>query len=85
MLLTVQAQPNAKTTKLVEWVTEDTIKIKIGAPAKEGRANNELIDWLAKRLELAKSTLELVHGQSSRMKLIKVPLTKSEIHKKLTQ
>ena len=84
MLLTIQAQPNAKATEVVGWVTEDTVKIKVGAPAKQGKANLELIGWLAKRLGVTKSEIELVHGQTSRLKLVKVPLNKSELHKKLT-
>ncbi len=85
MLLTVQAQPNAKATEVVTWITNNTVKIRVGAPAKQGKGNEELLNWLSKRLGVAKSNLELVHGLTSRIKLIQIPLTELEIHKRLTQ
>lgn len=83
MLLTVQAQPNAKTTKVVGWITENTVKIKVGAPAKEGKANRELVSWLADRLRVAKSEIEFVHGKTTRIKLLEIPLPDSTIKQRL--
>ena len=77
MLLTVHIHPNAKKNEIVKWLDETTIKIKIAAPAKEGRANKELIDFLAKTWKVSKSCVEIVRGTNIRMKHIMIYSTSS--------
>lgn len=84
MKLTVFVKPNARENKIDGWVDEYTVKIKIAAPAKEGRANQELVKFLSNQLGIAKSTIELVHGQTMIMKQLEIPLSESEVRAKLT-
>ena len=84
MKLTVFVKPNAHENKIVGWIDEHTVKIKIAAPPKEGRANRELVKFLAERLKIAKSTIELVHGQTMIMKQLEIPLPEAEVRAKLS-
>ncbi len=72
--LAVQVQPNAKKTEVV-GVFDDALKIRLHAPALEGRANLALIGFLAERLRLPKSAICLTHGQTSRRKLLELRAT----------
>jgi len=72
LLITVRVQPNAKSSEVVGCV-DGVWKIKLKAPAIEGRANEELIKFLAKKIGIAKSEIEIVKGKTSRMKVLKLP------------
>jgi uncharacterized protein YggU (UPF0235/DUF167 family) len=47
-------------------------KIAVAAPAIEGRANAELISWLASALRVPRSAIEIALGEHSRNKLVRV-------------
>lgn len=71
LLLTVHVQPGAKTTEVV-GLYGDALKIRLAAPPVDGKANAALVDFLAGRLGLPKSAIELKSGQSSRRKQLLV-------------
>lgn len=50
----------------------DALKIKLTAPPVEGAANKMCLTFLAQRLGLPKSSLEIVSGHTGRKKLILV-------------
>jgi len=74
--LRVKAQPNASRSEISGLYGEDALKIRVAAPAVEGAANKELVKFLAKKFKVPKSSVEFVSGQSSKIKLIKLELTK---------
>jgi len=47
VIITIYTKPNARENKLV-WVDEDTIQVWVAAVPKKGKANKELVDFLAK-------------------------------------
>ena len=69
--LAVKAVPNAPRSAIVGWAG-DTLKIKVHAPALEGRANEALCEFLAGELGLRKSAVSLARGAKSRLKLVDV-------------
>jgi uncharacterized protein (TIGR00251 family) len=73
IVLRVKIQPNSSRNEFVGLYGEDALKIKISAPAVEGSANKELIKFLSKSFKVAKSSIEIISGQSSKIKLIKIP------------
>lgn len=77
MLLRVKAAPNAKTSEIVGWEKDPNVgrvlKVRVSAPASEGKANAALRDFLAKSLGVAKSQVTLEKGDSSRMKTFAIP------------
>ena len=69
--LAVKVVPNAPRSSVVGWVG-DTLKVKVHAPALEGRANQALCEFLAEELGLRKSAVTLVQGAKPRLKLLEV-------------
>jgi uncharacterized protein (TIGR00251 family) len=75
--------PNAKVDKVI-GEHGDAIKIKLRAPAVEGKANAALRHFLAAQLEISKHAIVLEHGQKSRDKLVRVDgLSEKEIQIRL--
>jgi uncharacterized protein (TIGR00251 family) len=78
-LLPIKAIPNAPRNAIAGWLG-DALKIKISAPALEGRANEALCEFLAEELKLPKRAVTLAHGGKSRQKLIRIDgLTLAEV------
>lgn len=83
--LAVQITPNAKKT-LVVGVLDGALKIKLQAQPIDGKANDALINYLAKVLGVARSAVTITHGQTSKKKLIEIisaTLTPEEVGKRL--
>lgn len=70
--ITVRVQPNARKSEIVGCV-DGVWKIKLNAPAIEGKANEELIKFLAKKLRVAKSEIEIVRGKTAKTKVVAIP------------
>jgi len=83
MILSIHLIPNAKENEIVGWVGE-TLKVRICAPPIEGRANEELLKYLAKRLDLAPSEIDFVSGLISKQKRLKIPLAEEDVRHALT-
>jgi uncharacterized protein (TIGR00251 family) len=56
----------------------DCLKIRLTAPAVEGKANQALIKFLAKKLAVPKSAIQIISGERNRTKLIKIKGLKPE-------
>jgi uncharacterized protein len=69
--LELKTIPNAPRTALVGWLGT-ALKVKVHAPALEGRANDELLDFLAGKLGVPRRALTLVRGEKSRHKVVRV-------------
>ena len=73
MILTVHVKPGAKETKIVSWRDEGSVTVAIAAPPVDGKANQELIRFLSKRLGIAKSLITIKRGHSGRVKHVELP------------
>lgn len=71
LMLTLQVQPNAKRTE-VAGIHGDALKIRVRAPALDGRANDTLLDFVAGRLLVKRAQVNLLQGDRSRRKLVAV-------------
>jgi uncharacterized protein (TIGR00251 family) len=65
--LKLRVVPNARRSEVV-GMHGDAIKVKVAAPAVEGKANEALRDFLAERLGLPARAIEIVSGEKSRDK-----------------
>ncbi|PYJ28881.1 MAG: hypothetical protein DMF24_02640 [Verrucomicrobia bacterium] len=75
--------PNAKSDKVV-GEHDNAIKIKLRAPAVEGKANVALRCFLAEKLKVPERAIILQHGQRSRQKVIRVEgLSEEELRARL--
>ncbi|MDD5248713.1 MAG: DUF167 family protein [Rhodocyclaceae bacterium] len=71
VVLTLHIQPGAKRTETA-GLHGDALKIRLAAPPVDGRANDALVAFLAKALGVPKAHVDLVAGQSSRAKRVRV-------------
>jgi hypothetical protein len=75
--------PRASKNQIVGVVGE-AIKIRLTAPPVEGKANAALIDFLAATLNVRRAQIEIVTGETSRHKRVRVRgVTAREIENKL--
>ena len=63
--------PSAKIDKVVGERGE-AIRIKLRAPAMEGKANAALCSFLAEQLNIPQRAIVLEHGQRSRDKVVRI-------------
>lgn len=78
ILLTIYAKPNAKKSALLT-VSEDALHIALHAKPQDGKANQELIRFLAQLLMIPKTQISLLRGEHGRHKQIKIPLTNTTL------
>jgi len=79
----VHAKPRAKKSKVI-GERGDAVEIALAAPPVDGAANEELVRFVAKVLEIRQRDIELVRGDTSREKLLSVTgLTAAEIESRL--
>lgn len=71
IVISVKVIPNAKRNEIVGWENEE-LKIRIKAVPEDGKANEELIRFLAKTLKISKSQIEIVRGHTSRHKQLAI-------------
>jgi hypothetical protein len=75
--------PNAKQDK-VAGEHGGAIKIKLRAPAVEGKANAALRSFLAEELKISDRSILLARGQKSREKIIQIEgLSEGEVRSRL--
>lgn len=59
-------------TEVKGVMADATIKIALAAQPVKGEANKELINYLAKELEVRKYQVKIISGAGDRLKLVKV-------------
>ena len=69
--LKLRIVPNARRNE-VTGEHGDAVKIKIAAPALEGKANEAVLEFIAEKLGLHRRDITLIAGEKSRDKLIEI-------------
>lgn len=69
--LSVRVLPRSSKDEVV-GKQEGVYRIKLTAPAIEGRANKALTAFLAKRLGLAKTKVQIISGERARTKTVRI-------------
>lgn len=87
VLLSLKVAPKAKKNAMT-GLHDGQLKISVTAPPEKGKANQAVINLLAKSLHLKKNYLQLVSGETSQQKKILVhgvslPELSEMIHLKL--
>jgi uncharacterized protein (TIGR00251 family) len=85
--LAVQITPNAKKTE-VTGVLDDVLKLRLQAQPIEGKANEALVKFIAKTLDVPRTAVTITHGQTNKRKLIEVSsgtLTPEEVERRLVK
>jgi uncharacterized protein (TIGR00251 family) len=71
VILSIKLQPRASRNEIGEPLGEE-LKIKVTAPPVDSAANEALIKLLAEKLDRPRSKVELIRGQTSRHKSLKI-------------
>jgi uncharacterized protein len=71
VVVTVFIQPRAS-KNMIAGLHGDALKIRLTAPPVDNAANKMCVQYLAKCLDISKSSFEIISGQTSRTKQILV-------------
>lgn len=58
----------------VERISDNALKVKVSSPPDKGKANSEVIELLADYFEIAKSSITVISGHTSRQKKIQIDI-----------
>jgi len=67
--ISVRVQPNARRNEVLGF-REGVLYLKIAAPPVEGKANRELVNYLADIMDIAKSRINVEKGTAGKNKLV---------------
>jgi len=72
MMIRVKVIPNSSNNHIELMEDGITYKVKIKAVAERGKANKELIEFLAQHFKVEKSNISIKSGNQSQIKLIQL-------------
>ena len=79
----VRVQPGARTSE-VRGLKNGVLHVRVTAPPREGRANQALLELMARTLAVKKGDLEIIRGHTSRDKVVAVQgITSAEVMQRL--
>ncbi|MEP6903871.1 MAG: DUF167 domain-containing protein [Actinomycetota bacterium] len=71
LIFNVRVVPRTSKSEIV-GEHDNALKVRIASPPVDGAANAELIKLLAKTFDVSKSQVEIIGGQTSKTKQIKI-------------
>lgn len=81
----VRVQPRASRDEVVGEM-DGALKVRLQAPAIEGRANEALVEYLAALLKKPKAAVSILSGERGRLKRVAIRgVSKDDILRLLTQ
>lgn len=82
--LEVRVTPKAKQNQIVGWHENRMLVVKVTAPPVGGQANDELIRFLAEKLDISPDDIVITRGYTSRQKLLEIQgLSDEEVMRRL--
>ncbi|KDO03028.1 A1G_07140 family DUF167 domain protein [Rickettsia tamurae] len=72
-LLSLKVKPNSNRNLISDFITINNIpylKLSIKAVPEQGKANEEIINYLAKEWKLSRSNIEIIKGHTHSLKTI---------------
>jgi hypothetical protein len=70
--LTLRVTPRARKTEFAGVLEDGILRVRVAAPPDEGKANAELLSFLAKVLGVRKNRIDIVAGQRGLDKIVSV-------------
>jgi hypothetical protein len=74
MTFRVKVIPRSAKTEIVGTMADGTLKIRIAAPPEKGKANEELIRFLAAHYGV--KGVEIISGHTAALKIVRLPDTR---------
>jgi len=71
MRLRVRVSPNSRRPG-IEELPDGTLKVRVSAPPQEGKANQAVIETLARHFRVPKSSIRVLRGAAGRDKLVEI-------------
>jgi hypothetical protein len=71
MKISINVIPNSKTSEVIK-IDESNYKVRVDAPASEGKANKLLIEILAEHFNVSKSSIKILKGYKNRNKIVSI-------------
>ncbi len=84
MIIRVRVIPSAKENDIVGRIGS-TIRLKVAAPAIDGKANQELCQFLAEFFEVRSKSIKIVRGEKGREKTVEIEGRREEDLKKMME
>lgn len=72
LYLRVKVSPGAPATGLKQVMFDDTLKVGVKAKAERGKANRELLAFLAEEFSVGAANIKVISGASDRLKIVKL-------------
>jgi uncharacterized protein len=82
MLLRIKAKPNAKQNQ-VQRLPDGTLQVKVKAPAQDGKANEELVSFLAEILAIPRKKITVVSGHTAPFKKLQIDAEERYVNERL--
>lgn len=70
--ISVRVNPRSPKNEISEILQDGTIKVRLTAPPVDGKANQALIEFIAKVLDVKTNQVDIVAGQTGKDKLITI-------------
>lgn len=71
VILDVKVTPHARQDSIEGW-KEGRLCVRLRQVPEKGKANRQLIEYLAEELDIAPSRLEILSGETSRLKRLRI-------------
>ena len=71
--LTIRVQPGASRSEVV-GSHGDALRVRVAGPAVDGKANAELVRFLAEHLGIPARAVEITRGHASRTKVVRISI-----------
>ena len=69
VLIEINVKPNAKESEIV-GIEDGLLKVSIDSPPVDGKANTEVVNFMASRFGVKKSYVSIIKGQTSHHKTV---------------
>ncbi len=77
MNIEIKVIPNAKKRAISR--SDNGITVRVKALPLEGRANDELLDYLSDLFNIKRSAIRIVRGEKGRRKVLSVPISPEDL------
>ncbi|MES2488435.1 MAG: DUF167 domain-containing protein [Pseudomonadota bacterium] len=83
--LNLKVAPKSSRNAITGWMG-DTLKLSVTTAPEKGKANQMVIDVLAEALNVSRSSISIVRGETATTKLVEIThLTDAEIFRRLNK
>lgn len=68
----IRVTPKASSNRIVEATDDSVMKVYVTAVPEDGKANQAVLKLLSRYLGVAKSSLQIIQGETSRDKVVRL-------------